>query len=133
MRTCIHLLSGLAAVFSLATAAIAQDDVIPFAPYGMDPVPYAVFFSGDNWDRYGTDPVPNGATSDMGFRDVYGLDAIPEAAVPHLHRLKDTLPHETLQVLTSALEEDLFVGATPNTGRSAPSESGPPPMIAGTC
>ena len=85
----------------IGTCAFAE---IPFAPYGMDPVPYAVFFSGDNWDRYGSDPVPNGMTSDMGFRDVYGLDAIPEAAVPHLHRLKDTLSHQTLQVLTQALE-----------------------------
>src|SRR5215207_4417492 len=104
MKTPLHFLAGLIAVFSLATAAAAQDDVIPFAPYGMDPVPSAVFFSGDNWDRYGSDPVPNGVTSDLGFRDVYGLDAIPEAAVPHLHRLKDTLPHQTLQVLTEAIE-----------------------------
>jgi hypothetical protein len=72
-------------------------------PYGMDPVPDAVF-DREAWNHYGSDPVPESATSDLGFQDVYGLDAIPEAIVGTLDDLRHVLGHQTLEVLTRALE-----------------------------
>jgi hypothetical protein len=87
-----------------AGSAAAQSDSIPYAPYGMDPVPYAVFYRGA-WDRYGSDPTPQSTTSDLGFTDVYGLDPIPTGAVPRLQELRHTLPQQTLEVLTQAIEE----------------------------
>jgi hypothetical protein len=72
-------------------------------PYGMDPVPDAVFYRGA-WDRYGSDPVPDTATSDLGFHTIYGLDAIPQGVVPTVNDLRDVLPHQTLEVLTRAIE-----------------------------
>ena len=40
------------------------------------------------------------------FHDVYGLDIIPASSIPDVRDLHHVLPHQTLQVLTQAIEEE---------------------------
>lgn len=100
---------GTARSGTIGAAALAVAWLVVFCapsaatPYGMDAVPEADFYTGA-WNRYGSDPVPSSTTNDFGSPSFYGLDAIPGAFIPAIHSLKDVLPHETLRVLTRALE-----------------------------
>ncbi len=97
------VLLALAAV--LVTCRASQAAEVPFTPYGMDATPQALFYSGA-WRHYGTDSVPLSHAAHNNFHDVYGLDIIPASSIPDVRELHHVLPHQTLQVLTQAIEEE---------------------------
>lgn len=105
-------------VLALAVSSAISYAQVPWTPYGMDAVPDSDFYRAA-WDRYGSDPVPRSDVDEYKFVDVYGLDGIPDSFVPTLHEIKHLLPHETLVVLTRAIEGSELQGPT-SPPRNAP-------------